>query len=150
MKLKNWQASIHEIIFEADTPNGKRFDISLIVIIIMSVITVMLDSVKHINAMYGNLLYALEWIFTIIFTIEYILRLISVGRPVRYATSFFGIIDLLAILPTYFSLFLPGSQYLIVIRILRLLRIFRVLKLVQFLKEAQLLMIALKTSAPKC
>ena len=149
MELKKWQSSIHEIIFEADTPRGKVFDICLIVIILLSVLTVMLDSVAHIHATYGDLLYTLEWIFTIIFTIEYILRLISVGRPLRYAISFFGIIDLLAVLPTYFSLFLPGSQYLIVIRILRLLRIFRVLKLVQFLKEAQLLVIALKSSGRK-
>jgi len=149
MKLENWQSSIHEIIFEADTPNGKIFDISLIVIILLSVITVMLDSVRHINAKHGDLLYALEWIFTIIFSIEYILRLMSVGQPIRYAISFFGIIDLLAVIPTYLSLILPGSQYLIVIRILRLLRIFRVLKLVQYLKEAQLLVIALKSSVRK-
>jgi voltage-gated potassium channel len=149
MKTKKWQSKIHEIIFEADTRTGKIFDISLIVIIVISVITVMLDSVIQINLVYGQYLYRLEWIFTIVFTIEYILRLISVGRPLRYATSFFGIIDLLAILPTYFSLLFPGSQYFLVIRILRLLRIFRILKLVQFLQEAQLLIKALKTSGRK-
>jgi voltage-gated potassium channel len=149
MKTKKWQSKIHEIIFEADTRTGKIFDISLIVIIVISVITVMLDSVIQINLVYGQYLYRLEWIFTIVFTIEYILRLISVGRPLRYATSFFGIIDLLAILPTYCSLLFPGSQYFLVIRILRLLRIFRILKLVQFLQEAQLLIKALKTSGRK-
>jgi voltage-gated potassium channel len=149
MKTKKWQSNIHEIIFEADTPTGRIFDISLIIIILLSVITVMLDSVKEINRVHGNLLYTLEWIFTIVFTVEYLLRLISVGRPLQYAKSFFGIIDLLAILPTYFSLLFPGSQYFIVIRIIRLLRIFRILKLVQFLKEAQLLVKALKSSGRK-
>jgi len=106
----------------------------------------MLDSVKQINMVHGQFLLKLEWVFTIIFTVEYILRLISVGRPLRYATSFFGIIDLLAFLPTYFSLFFPGSQYFLILRILRLLRIFRILKLVQYLREARLLMQALRAS----
>lgn len=149
MKIKKWQLTIHEIIFEADTRSGKIFDISLIVIISLSVITVIFDSVKEINQVYGEFLYTLEWIFTIVFTIEYVLRLISVGRPIQYATSFFGVIDLLAILPTYFSLLFPGSQYFLVLRIIRLLRIFRILKLVQFLKEVQLLVRALKTSGRK-
>ncbi|WP_410510090.1 ion transporter [Methanosarcina hadiensis] len=109
----------------------------------------MLDSVREIAVLYNSLFYALEWIFTILFTVEYILRLICVGRPIRYATSFFGIIDLVAILPTYFSLFLPGSEYLLVIRSLRLLRIFRVLKLVQYLGEADLLIRALRASRRK-
>ena len=149
MKIKKWQSTLHEIIFEADTHSGKIFDIILIIIILLSVLTVMLDSVKEINLDHGDLLYTLEWIFTIFFSIEYIFRLISVGRPLQYAKSFFGIIDLLAILPTYFSLIFPGSQYFIVIRILRLLRIFRILKLVQFLKEAQLLVKALRSSGRK-
>ena len=149
MKTKRWQSIIQEVIFEADTPTGKFFDISLIVVILLSVITVMLDSVNQINRAYGDFLYNLEWIFTIIFTIEYILRLISVGRPIKYASSFFGIIDLLAILPTYFSLLFPGSQYFLILRILRLLRIFRILKLVQFLKEARILARALRTSGRK-
>jgi len=149
MKTKKWQSKLHEIIFEADTRIGKIFDISLIIIIIFSIITVMLDSVKQINLVHGELFLKLEWFFTIIFTIEYILRLLSVGRPHRYATSFFGIIDLLAILPTYFSLLFPGSQYFLVIRILRLLRVFRILKLVQFLLEAQSLIKALRASGRK-
>ncbi len=149
MKTNKWQSRLQEIIFEADTRAGKIFDIWLIITITLSVITVMLDSVKQINLVHGQLLTKLEWVFTIIFTVEYILRLISVGRPLRYATSFFGIIDLLAILPTYFSVLFPGSQYFLVIRIIRLLRIFRILKLVQYLRESRLLVKALRASGRK-
>jgi len=149
MKTKKLQSKLHEIIFEADTRLGKIFDISLIIIIVLSIITVFLDSVKQINLVHGQLLLKLEWIFTIIFTIEYILRLLSVGRPFKYATSFFGIIDLLAFLPTYFSLLFPGSQYFLILRILRLLRIFRILKLVQYLQEARLLLKAMRASGRK-
>jgi voltage-gated potassium channel len=145
----NWRNTLYTIIFESDTPAGKRFDEVLILTILLSVIVVMLDSVSDISASYGKLLHSLEWIFTILFTVEYFLRMICVGRPIRYATSFFGIIDLLAILPTYISLLLPGSQYLLVIRVLRLLRIFRVLKLVQYLGEADLLIRALRASQRK-
>ena len=144
-----WRSKIHEIIFEADTRLGKSFDILLIISILASVLIVMLDSVESINADYGEFLYKAEWIFTILFSIEYILRLISVGKPLKYATSFFGIIDLLAVLPTYLSIIFPGSQYFMVIRILRVLRIFRVLKLVQYLKEIQVLLRALKASGRK-
>jgi len=140
---------LHEVIFEADTPAGKLFDLLLIVCIGVSVILVMLDSVARINASWGAALYVSEWFFTLLFTVEYILRLLSVKRPMLYATSFFGIVDLLAILPTYFSVFLPGSQYLLVIRILRVLRIFRVFKLVQYLSEAKLLIQALRASRRK-
>ncbi len=152
MKQKSktgWRFKIHEIIFEADTKVGKVFDIILIVAILLSVLVVMLDSVSSVNAKYGNLLYILEWIFTILFTIEYVLRINSVGRSLKYVTSFFGIVDLLAILPTYFSLLFPGSQYFLVIRVLRLLRIFRVLKLVQYVGEAKSLRQALKASKRK-
>lgn len=140
---------IHEIIFEADTPLGKRFDIILMVIIVMSVIAVMLETVPSIQAKYGNFLYVLEWIFTVFFTIEYLLRLYCVYRPYKYATSFFGIVDLLAILPTYLSMFLIGFQSLLVIRILRLMRVFRIFKLWSFLTEGRQLMNALKASRPK-
>ena len=146
---RSWQAKIHEIIFEADTPAGKLFDVLLILSIVLSVIVVFLDSVRGISNSYSSVLYCLEWIFTILFTIEYIFRLMAVGRPMRYATSFFGVVDLLAILPTYLSVLLPGSQYLLVIRVLRVLRIFRVFKLVQYLGEAQLLMNALRASRRK-
>ncbi|MGD8756015.1 MAG: ion transporter, partial [Desulfobacterales bacterium] len=140
---------MHEIIFEADTPAGKWFDVLLIVAILTSVILVLLDSVSAIQKSYGQILLAGEWLFTVLFTIEYLLRLLSVGRPVAYATSFYGVVDLLAILPTYLSIFVPGAQYLLVIRILRVLRIFRILKLVQYLGEARLLLQALRASMRK-
>ncbi len=145
----NWRDKIHEIIFEADTPLGKLFDEILIVCILASVLVVMLDSVTWIRKDYEELLYALEWFFTIIFSIEYILRLISVKRPDKYATSFFGIVDLLTVIPTYLDLFLPGKRFLLVIRILRVLRIFRVLKLAKYVGEANLLISAIKASSRK-
>jgi voltage-gated potassium channel len=145
----NWRDRLHEIIFEADTPVGKLFDVVLIWSIIISVVVVLLDSVATVRIRYGELLYAVEWFFTILFTIEYILRLISVRQPHRYATSFFGLVDVLAILPTYISLFIPGSQYLLTIRILRLLRIFRVFKLAAYLNEAQIITAALRASRRK-
>ena len=140
---------MHEVIFESDTHVGKWFDIILILCIIISVIAVMLDSVKSINIPYGRLLYKIEWLFTILFTIEYISRIISVERPIKYITSFFGIVDLLAILPTYLSMFFPGTQYLLVIRILRVLRIFRILKLATYVGEGRLLLQALRASRRK-
>jgi voltage-gated potassium channel len=153
MKTENgfqrWRHTLHEIIFEADTPAGKLFDVLLIVSIFISVILVMLDSISSIRAEYGRYLYIGEWFFTILFTVEYLLRLLSVGRPLAYARSFFGIVDLLAILPTYLSIFFPGTQYLLVIRLLRVLRIFRVLKLVPYIGEARLLMQALQASRRK-
>ena len=143
------RSRLHEIIFEADTQAGKLFDVLLIVSIVVSVVLVMLDSVSSIRQSYGDLIYLGEWVFTILFTIEYVLRLYSVGRPLSYATSFFGVVDLLAILPTYLSIIFPGSQYFLVIRILRVLRIFRVLKLVQYVGEARLLMRAMRASGRK-
>jgi voltage-gated potassium channel len=147
--LSRRQLRLHEIIFEADTPAGRWFDILLIVTILLSVVVVMLDSVIAIHHNYRKLLYGLEWIFTLLFTLEYILRLSCVGRPLCYATSFYGLVDLLAILPTYLSLFLPGAQYLLVIRILRILRIFRIFKLVQYIQEARVLGAALRESRRK-
>jgi voltage-gated potassium channel len=144
-----WRLKLHEVIFEADTPAGKWFDVLLILAILMSVVLVMLDSVSAIQNSYGPILLAGEWFFTILFTIEYALRLLSVGRPMAYATSFFGVVDLLAILPTYLSIIIPGAQYLLVIRILRVLRIFRILKLMQYLSEARLLAQALRASRRK-
>jgi voltage-gated potassium channel len=144
-----WRSRMHEIIFEADTPVGKAFDVLLILCILVSVLAVLLDSVKEIRNAYGSLLTTAEWFFTLLFTLEYLLRLLSVGRPLRYACSFFGLVDLLAILPTYLSLLLPGSHYLLVIRILRILRIFRIFKLVQYLSEARLLIQALRASGRK-
>ncbi len=148
-KPQSWRQQAHEIIFEADTPTGKLFDVLLIASILTSVLAVMLDSIGAIRIRFTDQLYAIEWFFTILFTIEYIFRLSCVGRPIKYATSFFGIVDLLAIIPTYLSLLVPGSQYFLVIRILRILRIFRILKLVPYVGEAQLLMQALRASSRK-
>ena len=148
-KQRNWRQQLHEIIFGTETKAGKTFDVLLIISILVSVVTVMLDSVNSISTAYGELLYSLEWFFTVLFTVEYLLRLVCVGQPLRYAASFFGVIDLLAIIPTYLSLFLPGSQFLLVIRILRVLRIFRVLKLAKYIGEANLLLRAIRASSRK-
>lgn len=144
-----WRARLHEIVFEADTPEGRAFDIVLVVLILAAVVTAMLESVQTLPAGLRDALRLAEWGFTALFTVEYGLRLVSVQRPLRYATSFFGVVDLLAVLPTYLSLLFPGSQSLLVIRSLRLLRIFRVLKLTRFLSEAQALRRALLQSRPK-
>lgn len=146
---RGWRVTLFEIIFEADTPAGKWFDIVLIICILLSVMTVMLDSVGSIRAKHGDFLYAVEWFFTILFTIEYIFRLLCIWKPVRYAVSFFGIVDLLAILPTYMSLLFFGSRYLLTVRVLRVLRIFRVLKLGHHTKEAAVLKKALYASRRK-
>lgn len=140
---------LYVIIFEADTYEGKLFDIILIAAILLSVVVVMLDSVGSIRERIGHSLYIAEWLFTLLFSVEYLVRLYCSPRPYRYATSFFGVIDLLAVLPTYLNLIFPGSQYLLVIRVLRVLRIFRVLKLVQFIGEAEYLMKAINASRRK-
>ena len=145
----SWRGRLHEIIFEADTSAGKTFDVVLMIAIILSVFAVCLESVTSIELNYGPALRVAEWAFTILFTIEYALRLSCVGKPWRYAVSFFGIVDLLAIVPTYLSLIVVGSQSLLVIRALRLLRIFRVFKLAQFVGEASLLRAALIASVRK-
>lgn len=140
---------MHEVIFEADTPLGKLFDVVLIWTIIASVVTVMIESVGSIAGRYGLVLRVAEWVFTGLFTIEYGLRLWSVRRPLRYATSFFGLVDLAAILPSFLSLIIPGGQALISVRALRLLRVFRVFKLAYHVKEARLLMRGLKATRYK-
>jgi voltage-gated potassium channel len=145
--LSNWRFRLHEVIFEADTPSGKAFDIVLLLSIGLSIFAVLLESVAGIRETYGPALRAVEWFFTILFTVEYLLRLLSVNRPWRYAVSFYGVVDLLAILPTYLSLIVVGTQSLLVIRALRLLRVFRVLKLAHFVKEAQFMRGALRASA---
>jgi voltage-gated potassium channel len=145
----SWRGRLHEIIFEADTAEGKAFDIVLLWAILLSVAAVLLESVPAIRARHEFALRAVEWFFTILFTIEYVLRFISVGRPIRYALSFYGIVDLLAIVPTYLSLLIPGTQSLIVIRALRLLRVFRVFKLVRYLNAGKLLSQALWDSRHK-
>ncbi len=144
-----WRRKAHEIIFESDTPAGRAFDVALIVLILMSLGAVVLESVGSLRAVSGRTLRAAEWFFTIVFSIEYILRLMTVGRPMRYAFSFYGIIDLLAVAPTYLSLLLPGAQYLLAVRVVRILRIFRILKLAQYLSEANIILLALRASKRK-
>ncbi|MEX0596508.1 MAG: ion transporter [Candidatus Paceibacterota bacterium] len=145
-ELKN---KLFEIIFEAETPTGKKFDIVLLWVILISVGFAMLETVPSMNQKFGSLFYVLEWIFTIIFTIEYGLRIYCIKFPKHYIFSFFGMIDLLSIIPTYLSFLFPGSQSLIIIRSIRLLRIFRILKLARYLGEAHVLMTALKASRIK-
>jgi voltage-gated potassium channel len=145
----SWRERIRIVIFEADTPLGKLFDVSLLVAIVLSIGVIMLESVTWIRVAHGPALDFLEWGFTLLFSIEYLLRLISVPKPWHYARSFFGIVDLLSILPTYLSLLVPGAETMLVIRALRLLRIFRVFKLGRFLGEASLLTRALAGSRHK-
>jgi voltage-gated potassium channel len=140
---------LYRVIFEHDTTAGRAFDIALIVAILLSVSAVMLDSVAAISQRWGGLLKATEWFFTVLFSIEYLLRLYSAARPARYARSFFGIVDILAIVPTYASLFFPPGRFLLTIRVLRVLRVFRVLKLVHFLGEASVLGTAMRASRHK-
>ena len=140
---------LYEIVFEADTPAGRHFDVALLVLILLSVFAVLLESVDAVREAYGPALRWLEWAITLLFTVEYLLRLWIVRHPLLYARSFFGVVDLLAVLPTYLSVAVPGAQSLLVIRALRLLRVFRILKMVHFLGEAQVLRRALRQSARK-
>lgn len=144
-----WRARLYRIIFEADTPAGRAFDLVLIALIALSVLAVALESVEPIRAAYGPRLRATEWVFTAIFTVEYLVRLAVVPRPLRYATSFFGVVDLLAVLPTYLSLVVPGGQALLTVRGLRILRMFRVLKLANHVQEARVLWGALQAARSK-
>tara|TARA_B100000963_G_scaffold329288_1_gene318483 strand:- start:560 stop:1378 length:819 start_codon:yes stop_codon:yes gene_type:complete len=146
---KTWRVRLHTIIFEADTSAGKRFDIALFWGILLSVGIVLVESVESVRAVYGEGLRAIEFIFTGLFTLEYALRLLAVKRPMKYALSFYGMVDLLSILPTFVEVLLPGAASLRVVRMLRLLRVFRVLKLVGFLREAQILKDALWASRRK-
>jgi len=149
VSLQRLRNRLHEVIFEADTPAGKWFDVVLLVSIAMSVTVVLIDTIQSIKAQYGDVLFAMEWAFTVLFTVEYVLRLVSIKQPWRYARSYYGLVDLLAILPSYLSLFIPGGHYLIVIRILRVLRVFRILKVVQYVRETNLLLRALRSSRRK-
>ncbi|OPX55132.1 voltage-gated potassium channel [Oceanospirillum multiglobuliferum] len=145
----NHREWLYKVIFEANTPLGKAFDMTLIICILFSVALVMLDSVQSIHQRYGHIFYLLEWFFTIVFTIEYLLRLYCIGKPLKYATSFFGIVDLLCIIPTYLSLFFAGTQVMLVVRLIRVLRVFRILKLFQYVGEATALAKALQASRRK-
>ena len=144
-----WKAKLFDVIFESDTPSGKRFDVVLIAAILLSVIVVMLESVVVYRQRFGSIFRIMEWAFTILFTIEYICRILSVKKAKPYIFSFFGIVDFLAIMPTYLSALIPGAQYLIVIRVLRVLRVFRVLKLMPYISQGNLLIRALKASRYK-
>lgn len=140
---------MHQVIFESDTRAGRAFDIALLASILFSILVVILDSVDFLHAQYGMMFYIIEWFFTIIFTIEYILRLVSIKRPLKYALSVLGLIDLLAIIPMYLSILFVGTQSLLVFRIMRMLRIFRIFKLTHFLSEMSFLNAALRSSAKK-
>jgi len=140
---------LYIIIFHADTPLGKTFDIALIGSILISVMIVMLDSIVRLHQDFGPIFTTIEWFFTIAFTIEYLLRIYCIERPIKYIFSFYGIVDLVSILPSYLSLLLPGTQYLLVVRVLRVLRVFRILRLAKYVSQANLLMHAIRQSRQK-
>ncbi len=148
-KNKTWKFRLHEIIYEADTKEGKLFDVILLILIIVSIITVMLESVKSIDAKYHAVFNIIEWVITILFTIEYFARIISVKKPREYIFSFYGIIDLLSTIPKYLAYVFTGTHALVALRALRLLRVFRILKLTHFIGASNNLMIALKASKAK-
>jgi len=147
--LSNFKSKIKVIIFGTDTPAGKYFDLVLIISILLSVLIVMLDSVSDLHKEYGLIFNYFEWIFTILFSLEYLLRIYCIRIASSYIFSLYGIIDLLALIPTYLAIFLPGASVFSVIRVLRVLRVFRILKLVQFMGEANLLIKAIKSSRRK-
>ena len=148
-ETSNWRESLHQVIYESNTRAGKVFDISLLVMILASIGIVMMDSVQPWHQRYGSLFNMLEWAFTVLFTIEYLLRIISIKKPLGYIFSFLGVIDLLAIIPSYLSVFFIGAQSLLVLRALRLLRIFRIFKLTRFLSEMEFLRMAMRGSLEK-
>ena len=148
-KTNSVRQKIHEIIFEADTVNGKLFDVILLAAILLSIIGVMLESVEEIDKKYHELIIAFEWGFTILFTIEYFFRIYAVNRPFKYIFSFMGIVDLLAIIPTYLIFIFPAVHWMSVIRAIRLIRIFRIFKLSRYLRGAHTMQIALRSSRPK-
>ena len=147
--LTGWRLRLYTIIFEADTRAGRLFDQWLIVFILASIVVVMMDSVQMLAAHYHQLFFSLEWLFTAVFTLEYLARLACVRHPWRYALSFYGVIDLLALLPTYLALLVPEAHALIDVRVLRLLRVFRIFKLTAYLVEYQALGQALRASRRK-
>lgn len=147
--LSGWRRKLYIVIFEADTRSGRLFDLALIATILLSLMTVALESVASIRQSWGVQLKILDWLFTILFTVEYLLRLICIHKPLRYARSFFGMVDLLSILPLYLGLFIPESRFLADIRVLRLLRMFRILKLTRYMGEAHELKRAMLASRRK-
>ncbi len=144
-----WQRTWHEVIFEAETPAGKCFDVVLLLVIVASIAAVMLESIESLQPKWGTTLSAIEWIITLLFSLEFLARLACVAKPTRYAYSFFGIVDIVSILPSYLALFFTGANSLMTIRTLRLLRVFRVLKMGHHLKEANTMLFALRKSWPK-
>ncbi|MEQ6124134.1 ion transporter [Pseudotenacibaculum sp. MALMAid0570] len=148
-KKTSYKHRLHEIIYEADTPSGKLFDVVLLIAILASILFVMLESVESINQKYGKFLDIAEWVITILFSIEYILRIICIKKPLKYVFSFYGIIDLLSTIPKYISLVLVGSHNLAALRALRLLRVFRILKLARYIGESNRLLVALRASRAK-
>lgn len=148
-KEPSWKNKLHEIIYEADTPSGKLFDVVLLIFILLSIVLVMLESVDYIGNKYYGILNILEWIITILFTFEYIARIICVKKPKAYIFSFYGIIDFLSTIPKYLSLFFVGTHSLVAIRALRLLRVFRILKLTRYIGESTNFGRALKRSRVK-
>ena len=144
-----WRRRLFRIVFESDTTPGRIFDTVVIVAIVLSIAAVIADSVESVRTQHGPVLNAVEWMFTVLFTIEYVARLTCVERPLRYATSFFGIVDLAAVLPTYLAIFFPEAQVLIDVRILRLVRVFRIFKLTRYLLEVRLLASAMANSMRK-
>ncbi|MFH1321258.1 MAG: ion transporter [Bacteroidota bacterium] len=147
--MSKWRLKLFEVIFGYDTFAGKAFDVALIIAILLSVFAVMLESVEAFKNKFGSLLYYIEWFFTIIFTIEYIARIISIGKPWRYIFSFHGLVDFFAVIPTYLSIIFPPMSFLLNIRTIRLLRIFRILKLVRYLNAARILSDAIMASREK-
>ncbi len=147
--MATFRKRLHEIIFEADTKAGKAFDVALLIAIVISVIVVMLESVRALDIQYAEEFDTLEWVFTFLFTSEYVLRIYVTNKPLKYIFSFFGIIDFLSIIPSYLSLFVGGAESLLVIRSLRLLRVFRVLKLSRYVGESNQLVSALIASRRK-
>lgn len=145
----NWKTKLHEIIYEADTPAGKLFDVVLLIAILASIVLVMLESINSFDVKYHAFLDISEWIITILFTIEYILRIITVKKPLKYITSFYGVIDLLSTIPKYLSLIFVGTHALVALRALRLLRVFRILKLARYLGASNQLTNAIKASKAK-
>ncbi len=147
--MPRWKHKLHEVIYEADTPAGKIFDIALLVVIIISVALVMMESVSSLLEKYSYEFYIAEWVITAIFSIEYILRIIAINKPKRYIFSFYGLVDLLSTLPSYIGFIFGGTNLLFAIRALRLLRIFRILKITRYIGESRKLLLALRNSRPK-
>lgn len=145
----NWKGRLHEIIYEADTPAGKAFDIALLLVIVISVVLVMLESIESLYTRYDREFYIAEWIITLIFTVEYVLRIVTIRKPAKYIFSFYGIVDLLSTLPSYIGFFFGGQNLLFAIRALRLLRVFRVLKITRYIGESNKLVKALRNSKAK-